>query len=146
MKIRFENTNNFIVHGYAVETVLSSAENDVSQLWEKHKDYLLSIPESNSCVYGVMWYTENHKYFYLLGIRSEKPPKSDMTAIAIPAANFAIATVPDNMDIMQAWTQYFEKELPLLGYLPDAKHGRYFEFYNSSNECELWTPVNKQIE
>ena len=144
MEIRFENTDDFIVHGYAVETILSSCDNDVGQLWEKHKEDLLAIPESKSCLYGVMWYTEHHKYFYLLGIQSEKPLKSDMISVEIPTANFAIATVPDNMDTIEAWTQYFEKELPLLGYIPDAEHGRYFEFYNPQEECELWTPVKKQ--
>ena len=144
MEIRFENESGFIVHGYAVETILSSCEKDVGQLWEKHKEDLLAIPESKSCLYGVMWYTETHKYFYFLGIKNEKPPKSDMTAVTIPAANFSIATVPDDMDTIEAWTQYFEKELPLLGYIPDAEHGRYFEFYNPKEECELWTPVKKQ--
>ena len=145
MKIRFENENDFIVYGYAVETILSSCEKDVGQLWERYREDLLSIPESKSCLYGVMWYTKEHKYFYLLGIKSEKQPKSDMTAVTIPAANFAIATVPDNMDTIDAWTQYFEKELPHLGYLPDAEHGRYFEFYHSNEKCELWTPVKKQV-
>ena len=144
MEIRFENESGFIVHGYAVETILSSCEKDVGQLWEKHKEDLLAIPESKSCLYGVMWYTETHKYFYLLGIKNEKPPKSDMTAVTIPAANFSIATVPDDMDTIEAWTQYFEKELPLLGYIPDVEHERYFEFYNPKEECELWTPVKKQ--
>jgi len=144
MEIRFENESGFIVHGYAVETILSSCEKDVGQLWEKHKEDLLAIPESKSCLYGVMWYTETHKYFYLLGIKNEKPPKSDMTAVTIPAANFSIATVPDDMDTIEAWTQYFEKELPLLGYIPDAEHGRCFEFYNPKEECELWTPIKKQ--
>ncbi|MDR3090760.1 MAG: GyrI-like domain-containing protein [Clostridiales bacterium] len=115
MEIRFENKADFIVRGYAVETILSSSEKDVGQLWEKHKEDLLAIPESKSSLYGVMWYTENHKYFYLLGIKNEKPPKSDMTAVTIQAANFAIATVP----------------------------GKYFEFYNAEGACELWTPVTK---
>lgn len=144
MQIRFENSDSFNVCGYAVETILSSSGNDVGELWEKHKDTLLALPDSKSCLYGVMWYTENHKYFYLLGIKSEKPPKSDMISVTIPAANFAIATAPNPKDTIEAWTQYFETELPRLGYLPDAEHGRYFEFYNSNEECELWTPVNKQ--
>ena len=143
MKIRFENRNGFTVHGYAVETELSSCDKDVGQLWERHKENLLSIPESKSCLYGVMWYTENHRYYYHLGIQCDKPPKSDMTAVMIPAACFAIADVPKNMDTIEAWTQYFEKELPLLGHTPDAEHGKYFEFYNSNNKCELWTPVKK---
>ena len=144
MKIRFEKLNDFTVHGYAIETVLSSCEKDVGQLWEQYKEGILSIPESKSCLYGVMWYTENHMYFYLLGMRSEKPPKSDMMMVAIPAAHFAVATVPRDMDTVEAWTQYFEKELPALRYEPDAEHGKYFEFYDENGNCELWTPVKKQ--
>jgi len=143
MEIQIKQQNDFIVHGYAVETILSSCEKDVGQLWEKYKEDLLSIHESKSCLYGVMWYTENHKYFYLLGLKSEKMPKSDMTAVVIPAADFAVATVPSDMDTVEAWTQYFEKELPVLGYEPDAGHGRYFEFYDENGNCELWTPVIK---
>jgi len=103
------------------------------------KIYWLSLKASH--VYMALCGT-----FYLLGIKNEKPPKREMTAVTIPAANFAIATVPNNMDTIEAWTQYFEKELPLLGYIPDAEHGRYFEFYNANEKCELWTPVKKQNE
>lgn len=146
MKIRFENKNDFVVQGYAVETILSSCENDVGQLWAQHKDSLLAISESQLCLFGVMWYTHDHKYFYLLGIQAGKPLNSNMISIEIPAAHFAVATVPKNMTEIEAWTQYFEKELPSLGYIPDAEHGRYFEFYNADGACELWTPVKKQIK
>ena len=141
MKIRFTEENDFSVHGYAIETILSSCEKDVGQLWEKHKEDLLAFPISKSCLYGVMWYTKNHKYFYLLGVKSEISPKSDMMTVTIPAANFAIASVPENMDTVEAWTQYFEKELPALMREPDAVHGKYFEFYDEDGNCELWTPI-----
>lgn len=143
MNIRFENRSAFTVYGYAVETVLSSCEADVGQLWETHQSTLLSIAQSQSCLYGVMWYTENHRYYYHLGIQSGKAPKNDMTAVDIPAACFAVASVPQNMDTVEAWTQYFEEELPSLGYIPDAEHGRYFEFYAADGTCELWTPAKK---
>ena len=143
MEIRFENKDDFIVHGYAIETILSSAEKDVGQLWAQHKDALLAISESQLCLYGIMWYMQDHKYFYLLGIQSEKPLKSDMISVEIPTADFAVATVPNNMTEIEAWTQYFEKELPSLGYIPDTEHGKYFEFYSADGACELWTPVKK---
>lgn len=141
MKIRFEDRSGFSVYGYAVETVLNSCESDVGQLWERYEKALLDIPEGHLYLYGVMWYTENHRYYYHLGIQAKKPPKNDMAVVEIPAAHFAIASVPKNMDTVEAWTQYFEKELPLLGYVPDAEHGRYFEFYGPNGACELWTPV-----
>ena len=141
MQIRFEDRDSFRVFGYAIETILSSCDNDVGQLWEKHKDALLALPESKSCLYGVMWYTESHKYFYHLGISSDTPFNNDMTVAVIPTAHFAVATVPDGMDTVEAWTLYFEKELPSLGCTPDAEHGMYFESYRADGICELWTPV-----
>ena len=146
MEIRFENRKEFSVCGYAVETELSSSEGDVGLLWENHEKILQSIPASESCLYGVMWYTEGHRYCYHLGICSETPPLDDMTAVTIPSACFAIATVPDNMTIVEAWTEYFETELPFLGYMPDSEHGRYFEFHAADGTCELWTPVKKQMK
>lgn len=145
MNIRFEERDAFFVSGYAVETEASSNDKELSLLWNEYKDKLISIPESKSCLYGVMWYTENHKYFYLLGIEThEKKPLGDgATFVEIPAAYFGVATVPDNMTEVEAWTDYFEKELPALGFVPDAEHGRYFEFYNKDGACELWTPVVK---
>lgn len=143
MDIRFEHRNKFIVYGYSVETELSSCDTDIGQLSEKYEDTLLNIPEGKSCLYGVMWYTEGHKYYYLMGIEgSDKTILDDgSTHIDIPSAYFAVATVPHNLTIIEAWTDYFEKELPALGYIPDAEHGIYFEFHNSDGICELWTPV-----
>lgn len=85
----------FNIIGYAVETVLSSNDNDVGLLWGKYKNSLLSLPESKSCLYGVLWYTKNHNYYYLLGIHigNEDTKLSNTTVVEIPAAYFAIATV-----------------------------------------------------
>ena len=146
MKIRFENRKEFSVCGYAVETELSSSENDVDLLWKNHEKILLGIPASKSHLYGVMWYTEGHRYYYHLGICGETPLLDDMTAVTIPSAHFAIAIVPDNMTIVEAWTEYFETELPSLGYIPDSEHGKYFEFHGVDEKCELWTPVKEQIK
>ena len=145
MKIRFKNRAEFFVYGFAVETELSSSQDDVGSLWENYEKILLNIPASESCLYGVMWYTEGHKYYYHLGICSETPLLDGMSAVVIPSAYFAIATVPDNMTIVEAWTEYFETELPSLGYTPDSEHGRYFEFHGADGKCGLWTPVKKQI-
>ena len=141
MEIQFIRQKDFTVYGYAVETELSSCEKDVGQLWEKHKDDLLALPVSKSCLYGVMWYTENHKYSYLLGIKCETTPKSDMLAVMIPAAEFAVASIPGNTNTVEAWTQYFEIELPALNYEPDAVHGKYYELFDAEGTCELWTPI-----
>lgn len=145
MEVRIEKKSDFVVHGYAVETILSSSEHDVGQLWAEYKDVLLAMSERHLSLYGVMWYTQDHKYFYLLGIKNDMPSKRDMISVEIPAADFAIATVPSNMTEIEAWTQYFDNELPALGYSPDAEHGKYFKLHNANGVCELWTPVKKQV-
>ena len=146
MKIRFEKVDSFKVFGYKVETNLDSASEDIGLLCNKYEEVLLKLADGNS-LYGLMWYTEGHNYYYLIGIDDEsalmKNNINDFDTIEIPSSNFAIATVPENMDIIEAWTVYFESELPKLGYVPDAEHGKYFELHKSNGICELWTPVIK---
>ncbi len=143
MDIRFVNREAFVVAGYAVETNHTSNDKDLGELWHTYRTHLLADPESRSCLYGVLWYTENHGYYYLLGIeqRNNKLTDEQTMSVEIPAAQFAVAVVPGGMTAGEAWTEYFEIELPALGVRPDAAHGRYFEFYNQDGVCELWTPV-----
>jgi len=160
MKIHFEKRDSFRVSGFAVETSLDSAVVDVAYLWEKYEKKLLDLANGESPLYGLMWYTENHNYFYLLGIEdndnsitdifnninninsNNENSKNEIVSVDIPSACFGIATIPEEMDVIEAWTQYFEVELPKLAYLPDDEHGKYFESY-FDGVCEFWTPVKK---
>ena len=141
MDIRFVKRETFTVTGYAVETDLAASAKDIGSLWDKYEEKLLSFPTSGSCLYGVMWYTKNHRYYYLLGIHGENTTMSKVVQAKIPTACFAVASVPEGMPAIDAWTVFFEKELPTLGFVPDVEHGRYFEFYDKDGACELWTPV-----
>jgi AraC family transcriptional regulator len=141
LDIRFAKRDAFTVTGYAIETDLAASAKDIGSLWDKNKDNLLSIPTSDSCLYGVMWYTKNHRYYYLLGIHGENITMNEAAQVKIPAARFAVASVPGDMPAVEAWTIFFEKDLPALKTVPDAEHGRYFEFYGQDEACELWTPV-----
>ena len=141
MDIRATNIDPFRVCGYAVETQLDTNSGDLGTLWEKYRDVLLAYPESNQTLYGVFEYTTGHRYSYLLGIRCDMPPKEDMSFSDIHAARFAVAAVPDGMTEVEAWTQFFEAGLPALGYAPDTKHGKYFEYYGAGGKRELWTPI-----
>jgi len=146
MKIRFENRDKFSVCGYVKETDLENAPREVGQLWDKYENELRKIPDSKSCLYGVMWYTDetHQRYCYLLGIETDKI-QGDMVCVEIPAGYFAVATEPEEMTENEAWTEFFFKEIPSRGFMPDEQHGIYFEFYNEKGDCELWTPV-KSIE
>ena len=146
MEIRFENRDKFKVYGYMTETDSENNDHDLGQLWINYENELKKIPESNSCLYGVMWYTdETHKrYCYLLGIETSKL-HDDMVCVEIPTGHFAIATVPKGMTGVEAWTEFFFQELPAKKIMPDESHGIYFEFFDENNNCELWTPI-KPIE
>lgn len=141
MDIRMEHKADFFVQGYAVETRLSACEDEVGGLWAKWEAALRAMAETSAPLYGVMWYTEDNQYVYLLGIQGEGQPQNGMTAVKISAAEFAVASVPENMTEIEAWTAFFEMELPLRGYLPDAEHEKYFELHKAAGACELWTPI-----
>ncbi|WP_409200446.1 GyrI-like domain-containing protein [Methanobrevibacter sp. DSM 116169] len=147
IKVRFENRDSFNVVGYAVETNLDSAVEDIGLLCEKYEKKLLKLANKNP-LYGVMRYTENHNYFYLIGIEDNEglveKKLDNPISLTIPSTTFAIATPPKNMDLIEAWTIYFESKLPNLGYVPDSDHGIYFESHNDDGVCELWTPIKKE--
>ena len=146
MEIRFESRDKFKVCGYVKETNLENASNEVGQLWDTYENELRKIPESKSCLYGVMWYTDDtyKRYCYLIGIETDKI-QDDMVSVEIPAGDFAVATVPEEMTDVEAWTDFFFEELPAIGYVPNEGHEIYFEFYDKNGNCELWTSV-KPIE
>ena len=152
INIRIIERKEFTVCGYVVETSLETCGKDLSELWDrlrsqKLSDVFKSLGRCMGGLYGLMWYTENHRYCYLLGKESEnKEVELDLVCVKkIPEACYAVMTMPDNMPIVEAWTVFFERILPEAGYMPDSDHGLYFEYYpNEDNEiCELWTPIKE---
>jgi len=141
MNIRFENRDKFKVCGYMIESDEENFEHDVGQLWNKHENELKKIPESNSCLYAVTWYTDEtqERYCYLVGIETNKP-HNEMVCVEIPAGHFVIASIPKGMTRLEAWWNYFE-DVPAKGYAPDESHGIYFEFYDKNGNFEIWAPV-----
>jgi AraC family transcriptional regulator len=61
----------------------------------------------------------------------------------IPSAKYIVAEIPAGTNIVDAWTEFFYKVIPDLGYEVDERHGYYFEYYcnDLSGDCELWTPI-----
>ncbi len=141
MDVRFESRDAFTVSGFATETSAATNDTDLGSLWGEYKDKLASMPEGRNGLYGVLWYTENHSFFYLLGIETGGALEGASTRVAIPAARFAVAKVPVRKTAVEAWTEFFDKELPERGFAPDQEHGKYFEYYDEKGDCELWTPV-----
>jgi len=143
MDIRFENRSAFYVSGYSVETNESSHEKDIALLREKHEDKLRSISKNGFGLYFVTWLTESNNYIYLFGIeKHDKTPIDEAAAcVKIPAANFAVATVPGGMPVLEAWAELFETGLQSVGSAPNTEHGIYFEFFNEIGVCEIWVPV-----
>ncbi len=143
MKLRFEKRNKFKVFGYSTETNLENSNDDLEELWSEHENELQNISEGNSRLYGVMCYTdESHKnYSYLLGIELPLSKSKNIDYIEIPSSCFAVASVPKEMTAIEAWTEFFYKDIPENGYVVNEKHGIYFEFFDEDGNFELWTPV-----
>ncbi|MCD7901254.1 MAG: GyrI-like domain-containing protein [Bacteroides sp.] len=150
LDIRFEDHKPFIVWGYSVETNLENGDQDVGKLWSDYKNELLSLPATSPGLYGIMWYTDNtHKqYFYMLAVhvddREEHLSNNNIQCLEIPNGLFAVASLPDDADLREAWTDFYFKELPARKLETNYKHGIFFEYYPVAGGIELWNPV-KQI-
>jgi predicted transcriptional regulator YdeE len=154
MKLKLINRNGFTICGNTVETSFETCEKDVGELWSNFRKGKSNIVFKNSIeynkgLYGLMWYTRNHRYCYLLGKEADTNIEHmDVAGVKrVPAARYAVVKVPENMSIMEAWTVFFEKILPEADYIPDSDHGLYFEYYENEDNgtCELWTPVKENI-
>lgn len=151
MKTKIVERSAFHICGYAIETNLENNDNDISNLLEKFKiegyDSILNeLPLCQKGYYGLEWYTEGHKsFFYLFGKEvgeSAAAPKEAEIKL-IPSAKYIVAEIPAGTNLVDAWTEFFYKAIPVLGYEVDDRHGYYFEYYKNdlSGDCELWTPI-----
>lgn len=150
MDLKFKSRDTFYICGYFAETSLDTCNKDLSELWhefEAGKEELYQVFGHRNDFYGLMWYTENHRYCYLIGIKADNVNAAPAGVLCkrVPGTDYAIACVPPAMSAVDAWTEYFEKILPKAGYIPNAGHGLNFEYYpeGSGGAYELWTPVIK---
>ena len=150
MDLCFESRSHFIICGYCVETSLETCEKDLSQLWKDFnakKTDLFDLFGYRKDFYGLMWKTHGSHYCYLIGIQVDSIDLAPEGACykSIPAAYYAVASVPPSVSAVEAWTQYYEKILPGAGYVPNAGHGFDFEYYPNGGQgiYEMWTPVEK---
>ena len=151
MEIQFENRDAFKVFGFKVETNPESDCEDIEKLLENHEKDLLALAKGKSPLYGIMWDMEKPNYSYLLAIEdidnftkdnSNKKFK-DAISIEIPKGFYAVGKISQNTNLIEAWKQLFENDIPNLAYLFDDNHGKYFECYSKNAECTLWVPVKK---
>ena len=150
------NRDELIICGYVVETSVDSCSTDLGRLWDNYRnnnsDELLEAAyKCKDGLYGLMWYTENHRYCYMLGreiITTYVELPESVVIKMIPYTTYAVYTVPDNMNIVDAWTVFFEEEIPNAGYKPNTEIGLYFEYYSDKNSksCHLWAPIKKSNE
>ncbi len=155
MEIKIVDREKFYVCGWAVETTPEKNDQDISRLYktffeEKKDETLLAHKGCQKGYYGLSWYTfEHERYCYLLGRETEESFSAPEGALlkAVPFATYAVARVPDGMDIKEAWTVFFYDDIPQQGFAPNEEHGFYFEYYPESvhGKCELWVPVIRKI-
>ncbi len=151
MKPRFECRPEFCVCGCAAKTTLSGNDADIAALYHDffragRDQELKKLPGCQSGYYGLEWYTDGHKsFFYLLGkaVDASAPVPPGMMMKCVPAAQYAVVSLPAKSNLTDAWTQFFYTVIPESGYAPDEAHGCYFEYYPQDihGACELWTPV-----
>lgn len=148
MELIIEQREAFNIAGYVVETSLETCVADISRLWkqfQREKGRLFETVREGTGFYGLMWYTTEHRYCYLLGVAASQPvPEVDeLCCKAIPAARFARVEVPEEASVLEAWREFFDVTLPEHQLAPDYKHGMFFEYYPEeySAACQLWSPI-----
>lgn len=152
MSIQIKDREPFYLLGVMVETSLATAGQDISAL---EKVYIESEPELITHAitpwhYGLMWYTHDHRYCYLLGVAVEQMlgERNPLLCRHIPAARYAVLEVERDQSLFTAWGDFFDKVLPSAGWAPDYNHRMFFEYYpeDGGGSCQLWTPVLPQVE
>jgi hypothetical protein len=139
-----------IIGGLSVETTPEHNDKVLEKLYNDfihngRMKYLNSLTNNMYEYYGVIWYTKIHeKYKYLLGQRlTEKIENLDMKILK--KGQYACSKFPQKYDGIKAWTDFYSKEIPEIGYKPIEQEDIAFEYYPSGldGEYELWSLVKK---
>jgi len=140
MDIRIENRNSFSIKGYLIETLATDESYDTKSiaLCKHHEE---ALRKRSSVLYGATWFTANGKLYYLFG--SEQGDTGSTDNVNIPSSVFAVATVPTDMQLIQAWVAMWEETgLPSTGY-SYIEAGTCFELFGEDGLIEIWVPVVK---
>lgn len=149
MELRVVSRDSLLLCGYYVDTCLEDCGKDIAALWDVFnagKDDLYNAFGHRSDLYGLMWYTQNHRYCYLIGMEANESVCSPAGASRknVPPARYAVVRVPASASAVDAWTEFYKKTIPEAGFAPDAAHGFNFEYYpdGADRDYELWTPIS----
>ena len=144
MDVRFETRTAFYVSGYSMETSEASLEKDCAMLREKYENKLRSISDH---LYFIAWMTKEDVMIYHFGVEvpSQAPATEGASCIEVPAACFAVATVPEGAPILSIWYKFFElfeQDASILnGATIDLEFPFHFESFDENKICELHIPV-----
>jgi DNA gyrase inhibitor GyrI len=152
VNIKLVKLEKMIIAGFSVETTLENSNRDIGKLYDDFvnngkMELLFNVTKNNSEYYGIMWYTELHKrYIYLLGQKIDKPiDQKNMEIKQIPEGEYCFSKFPQGYDTIKAWTDFYNKEIPEIGYKPIEKNDIAFEYYphGFDGEYELWSLVER---
>jgi len=140
MDIRIENRNSFSIKGYLIETLATDESYDAKSIaLRKHHEEALR--KRSPVLYGATWFTADEKLYYLFG--SEQGDAGSKDNVNIPSGVFAVATIPNDMQLIQAWVAMWEETgLPSTGY-SYIEAGTCFELFGDDELIEIWVPVVK---
>ena len=138
MDIRIEKRDSVTISGYLIETLATDASYDAKTI-ALRSQYEASLKANASQLYGATWFTDDEKLYYLFGTAQNNSTCSDQ--VTIPGGTFAVATVPENMPLIQAWIKMWEADgLPATGYAY-IEGEKCFELFKENNPREIWVPV-----
>ena len=146
MDIGLEEKNAFYVSGYSMETSEETLEKDCALMRDKYEEKLRLI---SNHLYFVAWMTKDNIMIYHFGVEApnQSPVTEDATCVEVPAARFAVATVPKGEPVLATWHKFFEafqKNIPTLdGATIDLKYPVNFESFDENGVCQLWIPVEQ---
>jgi len=151
MEVKLAQREKTIIGGFSVETTLENSGKEIGELYKEFTNgkmqLLNSFTENINEYYGVIWYTKFHeKYKYLLGqeiiIRSK-----DFEIKGIPKGQYVYSKFSKGYNGIKAWTEFYEKGIPEIGYKPIEKKDVAFEYYPNGldGDYELWSLVEKNV-
>jgi len=141
MEMRLEKRDSFTITGYLIETLPTDDGYDTKciALRDKHE---AALRKNNAILYGATWFTETENLYYLFGAQQEMHGDAGISNVDIPAGLFAVATVPADMPLIQAWNEMWATGLPSIGYTY-IEGEKCFELFGENGVREIWVPAQK---